>query len=136
MILTEPDHVSPNDYYYAKSQDGNYFLVAPDGIFYCGPVLALAFSFDPEDDAIPGTLHKHGAPQTVSAWYQEASRKYREAGLNDLANELRFIYATTWCLEDLWRMLNITGYVGVWYKKTRDVAPDTEVAAETEPAEA
>jgi hypothetical protein len=98
-------------------EEEKYALVDEDDrIHWAGEEIAIAFSFDPnEDHGIQGTLHKHGDPEKVMKWAETHRKKLTEAGLPDLANEI-IVITGKFQLEEINKMLSISGYVGNFYK--------------------
>jgi hypothetical protein len=60
---------------------------------------------------------KHGDADKVSAWVDEARRRFINVGLQSLANELFIIRGSDWDPEDLNKILNCTGWISVFLKK-------------------
>ena len=68
-------------------------------------------------DAECGTLLKHGDAYLVEKRYQEMDVAYREAGFGNMANNLVFVSAPDWDIDELNKFLHCTGYVGVWWRE-------------------
>lgn len=103
------------DYHY-KLVCGQYVLHDGDGpIGQPRDEVMLCF------DAESGTLHKHGAPEAVSRWHQEAQKKYRNVGFHEMADQLVAITGR-FPLEELNRCLSTSGYVARMYDRLKDGA--------------
>ncbi|GBG14586.1 uncharacterized protein NMK_2185 [Novimethylophilus kurashikiensis] len=99
-----------SDYCY-KLNCGQYVLHEGDDPI--GAVMdEVSICFDKES----GTLHKHGRPELVQDWHAKAQAKYREAGFDEMADEL-IVITGRFALEDLNRCLSTSGYVGVFYNR-------------------
>lgn len=72
--------------------------------------VAIAYAYHPDLD-IKGTLHKHGHPESVKAWYDKAVSAYRQAGFPEIAEQLFYAEGPI-SVEQLNKCLNVTGYVG------------------------
>jgi len=96
--------------------DGERYILVDDRnqIHASHDEIAVAFSFDPTDP-IPGTLHKHGSFENVNKWAQEAIAKL-SVNCKDLASQITVVSGKI-PLEEINRMIDISGYVGTWYKK-------------------
>lgn len=68
-------------------------------------------------DKICGTLLKHGPKETIEAWFVTAKKKYQEAGLSEIANDLTLISSKNWDPEELNKILDIAGYIKIFYQK-------------------
>ena len=101
-----------------RMEGAEYALVDEnDQIHWAGPEIAVAFSYDPDDEkGMKGTLHKHGSPDLVQTWFDKTIAKFRGGGLADLANQLHIVSGPI-SLEELNKMIDISGYVGVWYER-------------------
>ena len=66
--------------------------------------IAVAF------DASTGTLHRHGAKSTVEPWAEKQRATLTRAGLHDMANDLTVVSSAHFPIEELNKMLSITGY--------------------------
>ena len=95
-------------------KDGTYFLTDAE----TGEVLremdevAIAFTIS---DAM-WTLHKHGSTELVQRWHDRTVKKLRDAGFDDLADEMAMI-SGKFPVEELNRCIDTTGYIGVMVKK-------------------
>jgi len=105
-----------------RMEDDRYALVDEfDRIHWAGEEVAVAFSYHPDED-MPGTLHQHGSPEAVNKWAAAARKKYADAGHYDLAKAI-IVFEGKILIEELNKMIEIAGYIGVWYK----IAMTTEV---------
>ena len=76
------------------------------------PLQTVAVCFDRDG----GVLHKHGKPEAVRQWYEQTRRKFIDAGHADMVEDLVVIEAA-FPVEELNKMLHISGYVGVYCKR-------------------
>lgn len=97
--------------YHYQTNCGQYVLFNGDTPVR-GPLDEVAIAFDKES----GTLHKHGAPEMVSRWLNDAQAKFRAAGFDDMAGSLVMICGR-FTLEDLNQAISCSGYIGVMYEK-------------------
>ncbi len=86
-----------------------------DRIHWAGEEVAVAFTYCPDDRSIEGTLHKHGSPEMANAWAEKTRKKLVDAGHLDMANEIVVVSGKI-PLEELNKMIDISGYVGIYYK--------------------
>ena len=94
-----------------------------DQIHWAGEEVAVGFSYDPDDD-IPGTMHKHGSPESVNRWASTAQKALRAAGDvlgQEMADAITVVSGKI-PLEELTKMIEISGYVGVWYRRELESA--------------
>ena len=92
---------------------GQYVLMV-DGKPTTAPADTIAFGFGSDD----ATLYRHGSPERVRAWHLETSKKLREAGLEDWANQL-VVVEGRFPLDEVNRMLSHRGYAKMFYEKLR-----------------
>jgi len=71
----------------------------------------ILFTYDPKMP-IKGTLQKYGEYEDVLIFYE----KYLKTGLCRILSE-DLILIENVSEEDVQKMVDITGYVGVWYEK-------------------
>lgn len=72
-----------------------------------GPLLpTVAIAFDKET----GTLHKHGAPASVSAWLRTAQQALRSIGQPDSAEALIMLEGR-FPVDELNRCISTSGYI-------------------------
>jgi len=103
---------------------GDVYVLRDDGGRVLGryPEVAISYSIEPDnpdDFPVPGTLHRHGDPEVVARWMEDTVRVYREEGFYSECNSLRRFKSGKWDLEELNKILNITGYVGLWHFRDR-----------------
>lgn len=67
-------------------------------------------------DIVEGNLHKHGVPELVSAWHAETSRKLREGGCAEWADNL-VVVTGRFPVEEVNKCVSATSYAGVFYKR-------------------
>lgn len=97
--------------YHYQLNAGQYVLM--NGAEPVGPLLdEVALALDKDS----GTLHKHGNPESVSAWVAQARAKFKAIGYGDLANNLVMVSGKV-PLDELNRCLSTTGYAGILYGK-------------------
>lgn len=90
------------------SKDGSEFCYKWNGVTeWYAPTVTIAFT---RHEGIPFVLHKHGREDMIMRWVHEARAKYRRNGYPDIANELHSITSDNWSVEELNKMLDITGY--------------------------
>lgn len=77
--------------------------------------VAVAFSMLDENTTV---MHKMGQPETVRQWVEETQAKYRESGLDEDANKLIVMESDEWDVEDLNKILHISGYIAAFLKKS------------------
>lgn len=87
-----------------------------DRIHWAGEEVAVAFTFSPDEQDMEGTMHKHGSPEEANAWAEKTRKKLTDAGHSDMANEI-IVVSGKISLEDLNKIIEISGYVGIWYKR-------------------
>jgi hypothetical protein len=90
---------------------GQYVLHA-DGKPIKAPKDSLALAFDKES----GTLHKHGEPEMVKAWYADAHAKAMAGGYPDLVSAIVVIEGR-FPIDEVNKCLDYTGYASTFYKK-------------------
>lgn len=73
--------------------------------------VALFYTYNPQDVPIKGTLIKHGIPELVKKLYNE----YVEAEF--LLDELKYVEFDQVDVEELNKVLSITGYIGNFHEK-------------------
>jgi len=105
---------------YYEYDDGWYFLLDETRqCLWSGKEIAVGFSYDPDDDPIPGTLHKHGSPEAINKWAAEQRKLLSAAGLQDMAKRI-IVVSGQIPVEDLNKIISISGYVGIWYKRMQE----------------
>ncbi|CAN7370323.1 hypothetical protein [Variovorax sp. LjRoot178] len=67
-------------------------------------------------DIAEGLMHKHGIPETVAAWHAETSKKLREGGCVEWADNL-VVVTGRFPIEEVNRCIASTGYAGIFYKR-------------------
>jgi hypothetical protein len=67
-------------------------------------------------DKAEGILHKHGIPDRVSAWHANASKKLRDGGLGEWADNL-VVVTGRFPLEEVNKCLSCMNYAGNFYKR-------------------
>lgn len=91
------------------------YVMLRDGRPVTAPMDEIAICFDREC----GTLHKHGVPESVRKWHTASTEKLRSGGADDLA-DLLVVIQGRFTLEDIDKVLSITGYAQVLYKSIQD----------------
>lgn len=118
-----------------RMEGNEYALVDEnDNIHWAGEEIAIGFSYEP-DEEIPGTLHKHGSPESVNKWAEITRKKFIESdqiaapewyirhglpfyeGLGQEMADNIVVVSGKMPIEELNKMIEISGYVGVWYRK-------------------
>lgn len=92
---------------------GQYVYMV-DGEPTTAPADVIALCFDADD----GTVHKHGDPVRVQAWYLDHTQKLRAAGMNDWADHLVVIEGR-FPLDEVNKMLSTSGYAKPFYEKLK-----------------
>ena len=86
---------------------------------WSGDEVSIAFSVDRENDGSSmWTLHKHGDPDMVEKWFTEALRKFREAGFNDMADDLKMVRGK-FPVSELNRAIDTSGYIKVMLERLK-----------------
>lgn len=94
-------------------EDGEYLLKDGDETLYRSDEIAIAFSKDKEG---MWTLHKHGSKEHVQEWFDKITKIYRQAGHNDIADEMVMI-SGKFPIEEVNKCINTSGYVKIMYEK-------------------
>ena len=93
--------------------------------------MAIGFTYDPDEDrAIQYTTHRHGSPETVDKWAATMRQALQKSPFQRNAEEPgepaaailrsmmpRSIASDQWDIEDLNRVIDTTGYLGVLIEK-------------------
>lgn len=106
--------------YHYELRNGSYYLLGDEinrltndhEILSMSDEVAICFSMDNGMTC----LHKHGSPEKVNKWYEETRKKYIAHGLRHEADSL-LIISGKFPVEELNKMLDITGYIGSFVKK-------------------
>ena len=67
-------------------------------------------------DTVEGTLHKHGVPELVAAWHAETTRKLREGGCAEWADNL-VVVTGRFPIEEVNKCVGAMTYAGIFYKR-------------------
>lgn len=105
---------SPENYRWEKKY-GSYYWMHGKDIRCMTETVAVAFSMLDENTTV---MHKMGQPETVRQWVEETQAKYRESGLDEDANKLIVMESDEWDVEDLNKILHISGYIAAFLKKS------------------
>ena len=100
--------------YYSKNQFDLYVLHYGDNEQIIGEEVAIAFDDPGNDDMM--TLLKHGTKENVSAYLDKVIPRYREAGLPEMADQLKMI-SGKFDVEELNRVIDTTGYLKRFMQK-------------------
>lgn len=98
-------------------QFGSWYLMDGDQILYMADDLAFAFSFDQESGSV---LHKHGPRERVEKWASDTRWFYIASGTEfgqQMADEIVVVSSSDWDVELVQKFIDISGYIGRWYKK-------------------
>ena len=95
-----------------------------DQIHWAGEEIAIAFTFSPDEPGMEGILHKHGSPDKVNAWAEKIRKKFINAGHLDMADEIVVVTGKI-PVEELNKMIDISGYVGTYYKSALKMIDNT-----------
>jgi hypothetical protein len=101
-----------------EKKHGSYYWMHGTDIRCMTDSVAVAFSMLDEDTTV---MHKMGKPDSVKRWVEETQQKYRDAGLEEDAKQLIVLESDKWDVEDLNKILHITGYIAAFLKKS-DIA--------------
>lgn len=81
-----------------------------------GPVGRVLDEISLAIDIAEGYLHKHGAPEIVAAWHGDTSRKLREGGCAEWADNL-VVVTGRFPIEEVNKCVGAMSYAGVFYKR-------------------
>jgi hypothetical protein len=90
-------------------EDGEYVMFYRDnGDVICRmEEVAICFSKDDED---MWTIHKHGTPERVKKYHDEAVQRFRNAGYPDMANDMVMIVGK-FPVDELNHAVETSGYI-------------------------
>lgn len=91
---------------YSYSLNCLQYVLMQDDVPILRPLDEVSLAFDKEY----GTLHKHGAPEMVDAWFKKKQASLRESGLVEWADNL-VVITGRFPLDDLNKCLSTSGYV-------------------------
>lgn len=94
-------------------ENGEYLLTDGDDILYRYEEIAIAFS---KDDEGMWTMHKHGSEKHVREWFNKVTKLYRDAGHNDIADDIVMI-SGKFPVEEINRCIDTPGYIKTMCKK-------------------
>ena len=86
-----------------RFENGQYVFELDGKVLFKTPEVALVF------DKQLGTLLKHGAPDTVSEWLDQARVKLQNSGFNELAADMVMLFGN-FEVEAVNACLTTTGY--------------------------
>lgn len=104
----------PENYRWEK-RHGSYYWLDHDEIRCMADTVAVAFSMLDENTTV---MHKMGSPDTVKRWVEETQAKYRANGLDAEAQQLVVLESDDWDVDDLNKILHISGYIATFLKKS------------------
>ena len=104
---------TPENYRWEK-RHGSYYWIHGDNIRCMSDSVAVAFSMLDEETTV---MRKMGAPDSVKKWVEETQESFRTAGLDEDANQLIVLESDQWDVEDLNKILHISGYIAAFLKK-------------------
>lgn len=67
-------------------------------------------------DIVEGTLQKHGVPDLVAAWYADTSKKLRDGGCAEWADNL-VVVTGRFPIEEVNKCVGAMSYAGIFYKR-------------------
>ena len=67
-------------------------------------------------DIVEGTLQKHGVPELVAAWYADTSKKLRDGGCAEWADNL-VVVTGRFPIEEVNKCVGAMSYAGIFYKR-------------------
>ncbi|OUL98807.1 hypothetical protein [Variovorax sp. JS1663] len=67
-------------------------------------------------DTAEGTLQKHGVPDLIAAWYANTSKKLRDAGCGEWADNL-VVVTGRFPVEEVNKCVGAMSYAGIFYKR-------------------
>lgn len=98
-------------YHYTKI-DGTYNLVDEEGeTLFSTKEICVGYSDSPDCGVV---MHKHGSPVNVEKWLGDTREKLIGAGHLDMANEFKMIKSFEFPVDELNRVLDTTGYLGIY----------------------
>lgn len=105
-----------NEPNFRKEFGSLYFYFGEKMAYGYLPNQELAFAFDAES----GSLHKHGSLDFVEKWLAKTTKTFRDAGHNELADDLLLVSAPTegelaWDTAIINKFVQNSGYIGLWY---------------------
>lgn len=104
--------ITPNDYHYVK-EDGVYKLMSGSTVISAGLKVAVACAIHLEPTGrVTVIRHKFGPPTEVRQWFAVSSKRYRDMGLDDFADELCIVESDRWTVEELDNIIHLEGYLG------------------------
>lgn len=80
--------------------------------------IAFFYTYDKDGGPIRGTLQKHGNPQLVLRDFQVF--KAFNAKMNHKFGEVILVQDEDFDVEELNKMINTTGYVGIWHENQKE----------------
>ena len=110
-------------------RDGDRYILHCDGRPIGPPLQEFSLAIDRD----AGVLHKHGAPESVAAWAEQAQRRLRAAGFGSMADDL-VILTGAFPTKELNRCLDDSSYAGTYIRRL--LADPGEACAHGAPAEA
>lgn len=107
-----------------KVSFGSYFLMDGERIVAgMGEQVSVVISVSEEHDTY--TMHKHGQTEYVKKWFDNAVSKFRAAGFDEMADELK-MYTGPFPVEELNKLAQCSGYAQKFYEKMRDNTMEKE----------
>jgi hypothetical protein len=107
-----------------KLQNENYILIDRDeelnSITNQPEVILMTKEVSLAFDKESGVLHKHGNPELVEAWANNAKKSFRDGGFTEMAEDI-IVMSGKFPVEELNKCLNYTGYSLILYKKLIDL---------------
>jgi len=90
-------------------EDGEYVLFYRDNgdVLARMPEVAICFS---KDEELMWTIHKHGTPERVKKYHDEAVQRFRNAGYPDMANGMVMITGK-FPVDELNHAIQTSGYI-------------------------
>ena len=99
-----------------KREGKMFYLCRGDAILDSMEEVAIGYEENMETGAM---LHKHGSKERIEKWMKKFVQKLNKDGgiLAEIADNIKMISSSEWDLEELNKILNITGYIGIFLKK-------------------
>jgi hypothetical protein len=98
------------DWHY-RLEHGSYYWYYEQHVQYMCDEIAIAYSRDPEEGYV--TMHKHGSPEKVKAWFDKNKARYEASGL---FYDIEMVNATEdrkWSLSEINNCVINSGYLGI-----------------------
>jgi len=111
--MLEPE--SPPQIPFYKKEHGDYAYYPFEGghLQFMSPDIAVAYTTENDGTVV---MHKHGRPELVDAWIKDM----RDRNAENIFGPILKIESSAWEVEELNRVINNTGYLGVMLKRMNE----------------